>query len=343
MNHKIHYSLLHVTNRCNLSCKTCRVPSKSKHLVDPPKSFLIDAIDQLSLMNASKVIFTGGEPFLRDDIMSLISYASMRSLTTKIQTNGSLADESTIKTLSSFAQNTIGLSIDGYKKTHDKIRGMPRLYNHVIELARASKKFNLRVEVEYVVSKLNIEDFYMVANDLDAIGVDKLSVRSAVPTKCATCDHEHLLSPKMYYDFLRKISSLKLGMKNLHISSPDPLYYAYTLSNKELAQYIPNSGTSIAGCAICFGHISIQPNGDVLYCPMIYDPIGNLHCDRLEVIYKRYQESSLVKNFNLRKLAGACGDCNKRFLCGGCRARAEYYSKDILGEDCHCFFTKIDG
>jgi radical SAM protein with 4Fe4S-binding SPASM domain len=55
-----------------------------------------------------------------------------------------------------------------------------------------------------------------------------------------------------------------------------------------------------------------------------------------------YYESTVFRNLRNREklLKGACGECNYKTVCGGCRGRALAYSGDYLAEDPRCFLRE---
>lgn len=121
-NRPIQYLRLAVTDRCNLRCQYCMPEEGIKYL---PKQALLsfEEIERLITIFAelgiSKVRITGGEPFLRKDLMALLrsirSIKGIRDL--HLTTNGLLAVDH-LKELTTLGIKSINLSLD----TLDPIR-----------------------------------------------------------------------------------------------------------------------------------------------------------------------------------------------------------------------------
>lgn len=94
----------------------------------------------------------------------------------------------------------------------------------------------------------------------------------------------------------------------------------------------------IGGCGAGRFYINIEPNGDIYPC--VFFPheeevkIGNILNDNFEEMWK---ENHLLKQLrNKELLKGNCGNCESQNICGGCRARAYNYFKDVLAPDPGC-------
>lgn len=141
------------TWRCNLRCRNCSVWKK----VDPDE---LDEEEVESLLAKIKFLdiikVTGGEPFIRDDIISLISAIRriINPYMIQITTNGTYTErilESIKRT--HFPGLHLRISLDGVGEVHDKIRGMEGCYNKVRETISAlidlRKKLPFRLGINY--------------------------------------------------------------------------------------------------------------------------------------------------------------------------------------------------
>lgn len=75
--------------------------------------------------------------------------------------------------------------------------------------------------------------------------------------------------------------------------------------------------------------------GDITPCSMFHQRIANIYEDKdLEATYT---SSEIIHNLLDRNYKGKCGACDKEYVCGGCRVRAEYFYGDYLQEDKLCW------
>jgi len=95
---------------------------------------------------------------------------------------------------------------------------------------------------------------------------------------------------------------------------------------KALAQFLGGCGAGTLYCAL-------EPNGDVEPCVFIPITIGNIKDQPLGWIWRNSEVLEKIRN---RDEFEGCGDCEYKYICGGCRARAYAYYGDLQGPDPSC-------
>lgn len=77
----------------------------------------------------------------------------------------------------------------------------------------------------------------------------------------------------------------------------------------------------------------MEPNGDIESCVFISVKVGNI---REQNLFEIWRESPILKQMRNRDLFKGCGECEYKYICGGCRARAHAYFNDLQGPDPGC-------
>ncbi|MBI4397372.1 MAG: methyltransferase domain-containing protein [Elusimicrobia bacterium] len=118
---------IHLLQACNLSCSHCLVSSSPKGEKGLPTAFYKDMIDQAHALGARRFYFTGGEPFMREDIFDLIRHVTeVRDSELILLTNATLFHGKKREGLDSLKRDKIRfqVSLDGATAlVNDKIRG----------------------------------------------------------------------------------------------------------------------------------------------------------------------------------------------------------------------------
>jgi len=161
-----------ITQRCNLRCKTCSIwklyekkPKLNKtELTTKEFEKVFASIGK----NAILVTLTGGEPFLREDLVEICEsiQKNCSPMLVNIVTNG------TIKTVTKYTEEILKIgmnlkitfSLDGTRALHNEIRGVDGAYEKLVdnytEVKKMKKKYeNLTIGVNTTVSSFNVQSF----------------------------------------------------------------------------------------------------------------------------------------------------------------------------------------
>lgn len=133
-----------VTNVCNARCETCFY---WMHLNDPDKNNLsLEQIDRVatSMPGFDHLLVSGGEPVMRKELADIVGiYARRNAIKTfDMPTNGLLKKRAVAVIEQVLDENpevtiTVGHSLDGFKETHDRLRGVPNNFEKLFETLEA--------------------------------------------------------------------------------------------------------------------------------------------------------------------------------------------------------------
>lgn len=104
-----------LTAKCNMDCKFCLSGDEKEMKTEYVKE-KIDGLPE----QVKRVSFTGGEPFIREDLYELIEHAKNLGYETGVSTNATLLD---LKDERLGLIDTFLLPLDGPQKYHDRLRG----------------------------------------------------------------------------------------------------------------------------------------------------------------------------------------------------------------------------
>jgi MoaA/NifB/PqqE/SkfB family radical SAM enzyme len=136
-----------LTNECNLHCRFCYADSGELSFNELDTYQIKDFLEKYSRYGGQAIQFTGGEIFLREDIMDIISHARKCNLDTYIITNGTLLTKENINFLKkNNVHVTIG--IDGPAWLHDKMRGKEGTYTDILRAIIYFQKLDFPYHVQ---------------------------------------------------------------------------------------------------------------------------------------------------------------------------------------------------
>lgn len=118
-------AMFELTYRCNFYCKHCYVPFGYRRYKELKTKEAFSILDQLADMGCFYLGFTGGEPFMRKDIMDILWYAKKKGFEVIIYTNGSLINKKKAEGLVGLRPNKIDITIPAMSKAaFERISGV---------------------------------------------------------------------------------------------------------------------------------------------------------------------------------------------------------------------------
>jgi len=152
---------LAVTDMCNMKCKVCYIWKKPKN--DLSLNDFRAIFRKFKGLNW--ISFTGGEPFLRDDLVDIIDIAMKECSnlhTISIPTNGFFTKKimKDVKRVlkSDIPSLYVSISLDGLENVHDSVRGVKGSFKKAVntfELLKNLGDRRLKVHFEYTISRFN--------------------------------------------------------------------------------------------------------------------------------------------------------------------------------------------
>lgn len=165
-----------ITRRCPLKCAHCRAGAA----MVPYQNELTtaEALAVLDSLAAQKpmIIWTGGEPMLRADIITLVTHASKLGLRSVMAPCGMLVTEEKLLELKRAGVMACSFSLDAPDAaSHDSFRGVRGAYDCVTTAMRTARQIGMSFQINTTVSKLNVtrlEEIYTKALELGASKLD---------------------------------------------------------------------------------------------------------------------------------------------------------------------------
>ena len=144
------------TRRCNLRCVHCYSSSADRRyrgeLTGPEARAMLD---DLAAFGVPVVLFSGGEPLLRPDLLELVGYAVGRGMRAVLSTNGTLISRAGADQLGSIGLSYVGVSLDGMREVNDRFRGVPGAFDQAMEGIRNAQEAGLKVGLRFTITRRN--------------------------------------------------------------------------------------------------------------------------------------------------------------------------------------------
>lgn len=338
--------------RCNLRCVHCYNESgvgdsASELTTEEAERF----IDDLAQMAVPVLLFSGGEPLLREDIYHLGSYAASRGLRPVLSTNGTLIAPEIGNKLADAQFQYVGISIDGLESTHDRLRCRRGAYQDAWAGLRTARERGLRTGVRFTVSKENLDDLPRVLDQAVEERVDRFCLYHLVyagrGAQLANRDLSNAERRQMIEWLVQRTEELHSRGHDLEILTTDNhadgiyLYHRIRERDPARAEEVLELLAMHGGCSAGRKFANVDARGDVHACQFWgHVSLGNVRERPFSEVWRDVSNPLLAKlKENQSHLTGRCSACHYTAYCGGCRIRAEVRFGDTWSEDPACYLT----
>jgi len=361
--------LVELTRACELACRHCRAEAKRERDPDELTTTEIAAIlDDLGSLGSPRpiVVFTGGDPLMRPDLIELVRHGVDAQLAVAVAPAGTPhATPAVLGELRRAGVSTVSFSLDGARaSTHDSFRLTQGSFNWTVAACTAARRAGLRVQLNTTVTEETAHELPEVLDLARRLGVSLWSVFFLVPMGRGKALRP--LSAEGIEDVLEFLfeAAAVIPLK----TTEAPQYRRIVVRHGSGAP----SGTAERGAlyaelhdrlgglgiplrvradgitaASGAGHrrpplvvgdgqgvVFISSRGDVQPSGFLPLVAGNVRDRPLAEIYA---DSELFRSLrDPEQLRGRCGRCEYRDSCGGSRARAFAANGDPLAEDPGC-------
>jgi radical SAM protein with 4Fe4S-binding SPASM domain len=360
------------TAGCNLTCIHCRRITVADQLMpqdlNTEEAFaLIDGIAEFS-----KPIFvlSGGEPLFRPDIFDIADYASKVGLTVALATNGTLIDATVASRIKAAGIRRVSVSFDGADAvTHDIFRGAGAFDEAMAGIGHL-RDVGVPYQINTTVARHNIHQMPETLALAREIGAVALHLFLLVPVGCGMeIAGDQQISADEYEEVLNWMYDAEME-GDLELKATCAPHYFRIVRQRQAEERRngvvrqrpasmhrqrragdhpgghpgggPNGGgrhpmnAMTKGCLAGSGVAFVSHRGEVFPCGYLPLEAGHI---RRQAFRDIWQESSLFATLrDPDALGGACGVCEFKRVCSGCRARAYGMTGEYLGEEPFCTY-----
>ena len=344
------------TRKCNLHCIHCysdastRAPSSALSIEDA-RTFIRDLVD----FGVPVLLFSGGEPLLRENIFELANFAREQGMRTVLSTNGTLITENIAEKIKGVGFAEVGISLDGIGAKNDRFRGQKGAYQAALQGIRNCIALKQRVSLRLTITSHTSLEIPAIFDLVEQEGIERVCFYHLAYVGRASglkkTDLSHFETRKVI-DLIceRTLDLYRRGLPKeiLTVDNHADAVYLYlklkerdTIRAQKVLALLQANGGNNSGIRI----------GAV-------DELGNVHADQFwqhysfgNVLQRKFGDiwmdtsDHIMRGLKERKglLKGRCARCQYLNLCNGnLRVRAEAIYGDVWAEDPACYLTDTE-
>jgi len=319
------------TVRCNLACAHCRRMEVADEAAkdDLTTDEFRGVLDSAATLGKPIVVFSGGEPLLRDDWEALARHAGAVGLPTALATNGTLIDAPLAGRIAAAGFRRVSVSLDGADAaTHDAFRGVVGSFRKALAGIDALKAAGASVQVNATIAAHNVAQLDALYALAGSIGAAALHLFLLVPVGCGVeIEASHQLPPAKYEEVLEWLLD-RQATSAMELKATCAPHY-YRLAAQRGVDTVGSRGC-LCGVSVAF----VSHRGEVFPCGYLPVHCGSVRERSFADIWRTSDVFASLRDYD--QLKGKCGRCEYKAVCGGCRARAYALTGNYLAAEPAC-------
>lgn len=169
------------TRTCNLACRHCYSDSHARAYDQLTGDEAREMITDIARMGAPALLFSGGEPLVRRDVLALIAHARAEGLPVTLSSNGTLIDHRMADRLAALDVRYVGISLDGIGAVHDEFRGRAGAFERAIRGIRALRSVDVKVGMRITLSPSSVAVLDDLFDLVESEGIGRVCCYHMVP------------------------------------------------------------------------------------------------------------------------------------------------------------------
>jgi len=296
---------LALTYRCNDDCAHC-YNARPRDYPEMPTQVWKDIIDRLWELSIPHIVFTGGEPTLRDDLPELIAHAESNGQITGVNTNARrLSDPHFVESLIKSGLDHIQITVESHDaQIHDQMVGKRGAWKQTIAGLRNVLDSPLYVMTNTTMLQDNYKSLGETLDFLADLGVPTIGLNALIYSGRGLSVGTGLKESELP-------ALLDLARQKTDAQGQRLIWYTPT----QYCQFDPMQfDLGVKGCTAALYNMCIEPDGGVLPCQSYYKQLGNILDDPWNSIWDHTLSTSIRER---DYIPDSCTDCAVLSECGG--------------------------
>lgn len=296
---------LAITYRCNNACAHC-YNGRPRNYPELSTQEWFKILDDLWKIGIPHIVFTGGEPTLREDLPELIRHAEANGQITGINTNGrKLKDKAYLQKLVDAGLDHVQITFESHiPEIHDQMVCHTGAWQETVEGLKNAVESNLYVMTNTTMLTLNKAAIPETLEFLGNLGLKTIGLNALIYS-----GHGATVGTGLSESELQPILETAQIITNKYHQRL--IWYTPT----QYCNFDPvQMGLGVKGCTAALYNMCVEPNGDVIPCQSYYQSLGNIVTQPWDKIWNHDLAVSLRERHELPE---KCNDCSLLSECGG--------------------------
>lgn len=283
-----------LTYRCQNKCVHCyEMDVDKKRQAELSFDQIVDVLGQLKQMGALNIIYSGGDPFVRNDFMDILEETRRLGFGISIFSSGQAIDSKIAEKLKELKVMRVEVTFLGTNpKTHDALSSIVGSYSRLMRAIECLQNSDIKIKAKYMLLHSNVDE---------------------VEDFISLCKEKHM-------DYAVDSTLFEPWNKSGVVSQ-------YLVSAEDMCKYYCQCGEllphdpAITMCSAGYSSCAITPYGGVVPCNTYGNAIvfGNIKNQTFKDIWNGFAAEKFRKKYPQSKVVyDKCKNCNDSEFCNLC-------------------------
>ena len=319
------------TLACDLKCNHCG--SRAGHVRNDELTTAeaLDLVRQLARLGTREITLIGGEAYLRHDWLQIIREIKSNGMLPTMQSGALHLTDQRLQQAAEAGLAAIGVSIDGLREVHDRIRGVPGSFDAAFQALHNARKYDLTTSVNTQITSQVMPQLSELQDLFIQARVRNWQIQLTVAMGRAADNPELLLQPYQLLELMPLLAELfEKGIEHGLIMQPGN-NIGYFGPYESLWRGTGNEEVHWTGCNAGQNTVGIEADGTIKGCPSLPTNAysgGNIRDLTAEQIWNSSPELAFTRNRTVDDLWGYCRSC---YYADVCRAGCTWTAHTLFG------------
>jgi Y-X(10)_GDL-associated radical SAM protein len=316
------HAVWEITLACDLKCHHCGSRAGKRRPDELSTDECLDLVRQLARMGTREITLIGGEAYLRRDWVEIIREIREQGMDCTMQSGGLNLTDERIKAAVDAGLQALGISIDGLRDVHDRLRGVKGSFDAAFKALHSIRKYGIPCTVNTQITSLVIPQLRELMNRFIEAGAKSWQVQLTVAMGRAADNPELLLQPYELLELMPLLAELfEEGADRGFLIQPGN-NIGYYGPYESVWRGNGDDRVYWTSCNAGQNTLGIEADGTIKGCPSLATSKyagGNIRDLSLEDIWWTTDELNINRGRTSEELWGFCGSCYYADVCkAGC-------------------------
>ncbi|WP_162043268.1 GDL motif peptide-associated radical SAM/SPASM maturase [Undibacterium sp. YM2] len=336
-----------ITLACNLKCSHCGSRAGKRRVGELSTEEAFSVIDQLAALGTREITLIGGEAFLRKDWLQMVERIAGHGIRVGMQTGARNLNTARLEAGKQAGLFGIGVSIDGMKDYHDRLRGVVGSWNDALRAMETAKSLGLGVSCNTQIGAETIDQLEPLFNRIIEAGATHWQLQITVAMGNAVENDHLLLQPHRVLELMPLLNRLyhEGQQRGLLLTFGNNLGYFGPFEHHWRG--LGDETLHWTGCAAGQNVIGLEADGTIKGCPSLATETyggGNVRDTAVAELWNTSEALHFGRMRNIDSLWGHCRTCYYADVCrGGCTWTSDsLFGKPGNNPYCHYRALKLE-